>query len=85
MPEVADTPKAGHDVADDMQRIPISTQRKILKLEQQVFNLKQRLVRMKDKYEKQIANLKALPQPIITEEQRQKLIAQRQRLLGGDQ
>jgi hypothetical protein len=67
-----------------MQRIPIPTQRRILRLEQQVFNLKQKLARTKDKYEKQIAELKASPPPICDEEKRRKLIAQRERLLAGE-
>lgn len=40
---------------------------------------------MKDKYEKQIAKLKTSPPPIVTEEQRQRLIALRQRLLAGSE
>jgi len=67
-----------------MQRIPISTQRRIIRLEQQVFNLKQKLARTKDKYEKQIAKLKASPPPILNEERRKDLIAQRERLLAEE-
>ena len=67
-----------------MQRIPVSTQRRILRLEQQVFNLKQKLARMKDKYEKQIAKLKVSPRPILNEKRRQELIAQRERLLAEE-
>jgi len=67
-----------------MQRIPISTQRRILRLEQQVFNVKQKLARTKDKYEKQIAKLKASPPPILNEERRKDLIAQRERLLAEE-
>jgi hypothetical protein len=71
-------------MSTDMQRIPISTQRKILGLEQQVFNLKQKLAKMKDKYEKQIAELKAPPPPILDEGRRKELIAQRERLLAEE-
>ena len=39
---------------------------------------------MKDKYEKQIAKLKASPRPILNEKRRQELIAQRERLLAEE-
>jgi hypothetical protein len=60
----------------------IATERQILKLERRVFKLEQQLVSMQAKYEKQIAKLKATPQPIITEEQRRRLIAARERLVA---
>jgi hypothetical protein len=72
-----------------MPQIPLSTQRKILRLEQQVFNLKQKMAKMKDemakmkeKHEKEIAELKTSRQPVFAEEQRQKLIALRERALA---
>jgi hypothetical protein len=66
------------------QKLPISTQRRVLKLEQQVFNLKQKLARTKAKYEKQIAELKAKPQPVITEKERLKLIERRDAALEAN-
>ncbi len=61
------------------KKLPISTQRQILRLEKRVFNLEQKLVRQKAKYEKQIAELKARKQPVVTEEERLKLLARHEK------
>lgn len=59
-------------------------QGQILRLKEQVFNLKQKLVRTKANYEKQIAELKAKKQPVITEKEREKLIARRDKALAAN-
>jgi Tup N-terminal. len=46
--------------------LPIATQRNILKLKERVFKLEQQIVRLKSKYEKQIAHLKAENQKLRT-------------------
>jgi len=66
------------------KKFPIAARSQILKLREQVFNLKQKLVRTKANYEKQIAKLKARKQPVITEEEREKLIARRDKALEAN-
>jgi TolA-binding protein len=70
------------------QRIPISTQRQILSLKDQIFNLKQKLVKMKERYEKQIAKLqqqlKQRKRLVITEDERQKLIARHEAAIAAN-
>lgn len=69
-------------------KLPIQTQRKILKFEQRVFKLEQQIVRLKAKHIQEIAKLQAENQklrnnpPVVTEEQRMKLIALRERLMN---
>jgi hypothetical protein len=62
----------------------IATELEILKLQRRVFQLEQQLVSMKAKYEKQITKLKARKPPVITDVQRQKLIARRDRALKAN-
>lgn len=70
--------------------IPVTTQRKILKLERRVFTLEQQIGRLKEKHEKEVAKLKAenqklRDQPLVcSEEQRMRLIKLREQLLEKD-
>ena len=59
------------------KEVPIAAQRKILELEQRVFKLERQLAKTKTKYEKQIAGLRGRPRPVMTEEERLKLIERR--------
>jgi hypothetical protein len=56
-------------------KLPVATQRKILKLERRVFKLERQLVATKEKYEKQTSELKAenhklRNQPMLMTEER---------------
>jgi hypothetical protein len=70
--------------------LPIATQRKILKLEQRVFKLEQQIVRLKLKYEKQIAHLNAEKQKLrtrpvtLTKEQLEQIRALRSQAEHGE-
>ena len=67
-----------------MPKKPITAEREIFMLERRVFKLEQRLASQKAKYEKQIAKLKARKQPVITEEERKKLITRRDTALAAN-
>ena len=56
--------------------IPVTTQRKILKLERRVFMLEQQIVRLRAKHEKEVTKLRAdnqklRNQPIVISEEQQ--------------
>lgn len=59
-------------------------ERENIRLDRQVFNLQQKLVKMEAAYEKQIAELKARKPPPITEEERVALLRRHEEALAAN-